>query len=359
MNKEDIKLVGSGWSSAAFVKNIDTDKYNVTVISITSDFIYTPLLSHQIITKIDTTRKINDLGNIDYIEARVTNIDFGKNKLICDDGKEINYENLILAHGTKVNTFNIEGVNENCFFLKTSNDADIIRNKLQSLPDNSNITVIGCGLTGSEIIGNLIDYNKFTINVIDGLPKPLTVFDEKIQNYTENLWKNNGVNTQFNNFVSKVEKDKVSIKNVGSISSDLTIWCGGIGISPLSRLVNSYLGLECRFGIPINNYLAINTSKFNNIYAMGDCAYSNDPPTAQKAYQQGKYLADCFNNDFNNIKPFEFHNRGQIGYIGKGESVFQLGKFHSYGKITGMFNKFVHLYNSIDYKQFMNFHTLF
>ena len=118
MDKEDIKLVGSGWSSAAFVKNIDTDKYNVTVISLTSDFIYTPLLSHQIITKIDTTRKINDIGNIDYIEARVTNINFDKNKLICDDGKVINYENLILAHGSKVNTFNIEGVNENCFFFE-------------------------------------------------------------------------------------------------------------------------------------------------------------------------------------------------------------------------------------------------
>lgn len=360
MDKKDIKLIGSGWSAAGFIKNIDSSKFNVTIISNNPNFIYTPLLAYQIIKNINTKRFIKDIGNINYIRATINNVDFNNNKLLCENGKEISYDKVIFAHGSKVNTFNIKGVDENCLFLKTSDDADLIKKKLEMLPDNSNVTVIGCGLTGSEIIGNLIDMNKFNINAVDGLSKPLTIFDEKIQDYTMNLWEKNGINFFFNNFVSQIDSKEVYINhNKKSIPSDLNIWCGGIKTSPLSSIINKNLELNCRFGIPINNYLVIDTPKYNNIFAMGDCAYSKDPPTAQKAFQQGKYLAYCFNNDFKDIEPFKFQNRGQIGYIGKGESVFQLGKFYSYGKLTGIFNKFVHLYNSIDYKQFMNFHTLF
>ena len=42
------------------------------------------------------------------------------------------------------------------FFLKDENDVESIKKKLSNLPFGSKIAVIGCGLTGSEIIGNLM-----------------------------------------------------------------------------------------------------------------------------------------------------------------------------------------------------------
>ena len=38
----NVLLVGSGWGSSGFLKNIDTEKYNVSVISPSPFFIYTP-----------------------------------------------------------------------------------------------------------------------------------------------------------------------------------------------------------------------------------------------------------------------------------------------------------------------------
>ena len=43
MDNQKIIVIGSGWGSVSFIKNIDK-KYNITVISPTNNFIYTPLL---------------------------------------------------------------------------------------------------------------------------------------------------------------------------------------------------------------------------------------------------------------------------------------------------------------------------
>ena len=61
-------------------------------------------------------------------------------------------------------------------------------------------------------------------------------------------------------------------------------------------------------------------------FAIGDCAYSGYPPTAQVAYQQGIYLAKQFNNRFENSKEFHFQDKGQIAYIGNSKSIYQNNK---------------------------------
>ena len=173
----NILLVGSGWASASFIKNIDTDKYNLSVVSPSNKFIYTPLLANSIRKHNDLEVNINSLNRISYIKDIVEDIDQEKNQIITKRKTKLNYDFLILAHGSEINTFNIDGVKENCNFIKSPNDAEEIKTKLEKLPPQSNIAVIGCSLTGSEIIGNLIDYDKFNIYAIDGLKRPLTIFN--------------------------------------------------------------------------------------------------------------------------------------------------------------------------------------
>ena len=338
----NILIVGSGWASAAFIKNIDTNKYNLSVVSPSNKFIYTPLLANSIRKHNDLEVNIESLNTISYIKDIVEDIDQAKNQIITKTKTKINYDYLILAHGSEINTFNINGVKENCNFIKLPNDAEEIKKKLKQLPPQSNIAVIGCGLTGSEIIGNLIDYDKFNIYAIDGLKRPLTTFNEEISDYTTKLWERNNVKMYMNNFVNKIDENNIYFKN-NNLNYDMAIWCGGIKSSSFSNLINNKLNLNCRFGIPVNKYLQVENTK--NIYAIGDCAFSGNPPTAQVAYQQGKYLAQHFNNNFDKTKEFRFYNKGQIGYIGRGESVYQRNNFYFKGKLTGYLNFFIHLYN--------------
>ena len=371
MDKENITIIGSGWGCAGFIKYIDTNKYNVTVISKDLHFTFTPLLTYSStrsrFQSCNTTQHLSNINNkVKFIKSNVDNVNIIKNELIMDKSTN-KYDYLVLSHGADVNTFNIKGIEEYTLFLKTHKDAIKIQEQIRNLDKNKNIAIIGCGPTGAELIGHLIDTKKFNIYAIDGLPKPLSLFSDSISNYVINLWKKNNVHLNFNNFVTHVDKDHIHFKN-NKIKYDLAIWCGGVKPNSLTNIINKQLThinpndskfgisgsnttIYSKFGIPVNNMLQVQ----NNIFAIGDCAYSGLPPTAQVAYQQGKYLANNFNNKFKNNEPFKFENKGQICYVGNKKSVYQINKFQSSGNLTYYINQIIHIYNAININQKCSF----
>jgi NADH:ubiquinone reductase (non-electrogenic) len=352
-NKKNIYVIGSGWGSSAFIKHIDTNKYNVIVISKTEQFLYTPLLANNIKNDLDLESNINNINNkIEFEQNEVVDINFNNNYILTKDNKYLKYDYLILSHGSTINTYNIEGVNENCYFLKSKEDSEKIKNKLVILDYGSNICVIGCGLTGSEVIGNLIDYNKFNIFAFDTFNLPLPTFSTKNRLFTYNLWNKNNVNLNFESSVKKIDNtflyfEKKDDNKLQKMNYDMIIWCGGLKMSILTEKILKKLNINNKFGIPVNTYLNLFSSE--NVYAIGDCSYSDNPPTAQLAYQQGKYLAHNFNNNFKNIVPFKYNNKGSICYIGKNKSVFDNNYFQAGGNITYYLNRIIHFYNRMGF----------
>lgn len=342
MKKENIYLVGFGWATIGFLHNIDTSLYNVTVISDNDHFLYTPLLAQNIILDRDLTIHIHSLQHkCSYINNKITDVEFKENTLKSKD-KEYNYNYVVFAHGSNVNTFNIPGVQEFSYFLKTNSDYKKIRSKLNSLQEPSNIVVIGCGLTGSELIGTLNDLKKHNIVAIDALKRPLSTFKESLSSYTYDLWKKQNVVIMLNSVVKQINNSSIELNNNNVVPFDLAIWCGGVKMNKLSKIINEKLQLKENKGILVDKYLKIKNT--NNAFAIGDCASIGYPPTAQVAYQQGKFLANNFNNNFNS-KPFVFDNKGQVGYIGNYQSVFQNNYFSGSGRIIGVVNTAIHLYN--------------
>lgn len=51
--KENLVVLGTGWGAAAFVKNIDTDKFDVTVVSPRNYFVFTPMLAGASVGTVD------------------------------------------------------------------------------------------------------------------------------------------------------------------------------------------------------------------------------------------------------------------------------------------------------------------
>ena len=349
-NNKKIILIGNGWAGSSFLKTIDYDKFEVEVISKNKYFIFTPLLVRSLFNKMINIRyDVNKFGKFKFKNDEVKSVDFDKNLIILENSDlKLDYDYLVLAHGSDINTFNINGVKENCHFLNYSN-SDNIKKKLDELNDNSNIMVIGCGLSGSELIGNLIDQKKFkNIYAIDGLKYPLPQFNQKLRNYTLNLWNLSNVNTCFGNFVNKIDKNKIYFKN-NSLNYDIAFWCGGVKPSKFSMDINKKLLLNCKYGIPVDDYLKVKNT--NNVFAIGDCSFNKLQPTAQVAYQEGKYLAYNFNNNFKNINKFKFINRGKLCYIGNNKSIFE-NKYLSFkGTLFNYFNKMIHIYNGINLDQ--------
>lgn len=345
MERPTILLIGYGWASIGFLQTIDHTRFRVKVLSANDRFVYTPLLAKNMmkggILELPFSSRF---PQHEFQLAEIEDVDLEKCGVITKTNDIVRGDILILAHGAKVNTFQIPGVREHTQFLQTRSDVLAIKAKMRGLGNNAVIAVIGCGFTGSELVGTLTDTKRFRVVAIDGLPRPMPTFSPDLSLKVMELWKKNRVQMHFDTMVTKIEAGKIHTKKEEIIPYDLAIWCGGIKIHPLSEKVNAQLGKyegSERRGIMTNGYLEITGSK-SKCYAMGDCAITGNPPQAQVAYQQGTYLAHSLNTGMR--RPFVFQNNGQFGYIGQGHSLYQGNYFSGSGRLVGMMNKMMHIY---------------
>lgn len=183
--KKRVVVLGSGWGAHAFVKVVDTDKFDVLAISPRPYFIFTPMLASSAVGTVEyrsitePMRASNPLA--EYYEAEASEIDT-ENKLIhCKSSQKatkdtqpfrVPYDYLVVSVGMEPNTFGIPGVKEHCYFLKEVDDARSLRSaivdkfeaaSLPSLSDEERIdlltfVVVGGGPTGVEFSGELFDF---------------------------------------------------------------------------------------------------------------------------------------------------------------------------------------------------------
>jgi NADH dehydrogenase FAD-containing subunit len=119
--RKKVIVVGYGWGGKSFCDNIDKRKYDVTVVSKTEYMLNTPKLKDSL-NYYDRKLLIPPLyKNLNFITDECKEIDQVK-KQIKTRNKTIDFDYLIVAVGSEVNDFGVNGVKENCYYLKDMND---------------------------------------------------------------------------------------------------------------------------------------------------------------------------------------------------------------------------------------------
>lgn len=93
-SKKTIVILGSGWASTSFLKSIDTNLYNVVVVSPRNYFLFTPLLPSTTVGTIDHRSLVEPIrfitrhkpNEVKVYEAECTEINSEK-KMITIVGK--------------------------------------------------------------------------------------------------------------------------------------------------------------------------------------------------------------------------------------------------------------------------------
>jgi hypothetical protein len=221
--KEKVVVLGSGWGSHAFLKTIDSTRYDVTIISPRNYFTFTPMLAASAVGTVEFRSICEPIRNANvltsYVEASATEIDPERKVVSCQSIQcegtacdfydfDIPYDKLLVAVGATTNTFGIKGVREHCQFLKQIEDAGNLRRAIAycferaSIPGLSeeeiraalSFVVVGAGPTGVEFTSELRDWletegRKYfpkilkyaKITLVEAGNAVLAVFDEILQ----------------------------------------------------------------------------------------------------------------------------------------------------------------------------------
>jgi len=101
-------------------------------------------------------------------------------------------------------------------------------------------------------------------------------------------------------------------------------------VKAICEKIGAEAGQSDRRGLTVDESLRVKGTRLGEVFAIGDCAVSGKPPTAQVASQQGKYLGRLFRQgkedlikDPNNAG-FSYNHQGSMAYIGEGKAVAEI-----------------------------------
>ncbi|KAL9113074.1 MAG: hypothetical protein Q9227_002686 [Pyrenula ochraceoflavens] len=322
--KEKPKLVilGTGWGSVALLKTLHPGDYHVTVVSPSNHFLFTPMLPSATVgtlefrSLVEPVRRIVQRVRGHFLKAEAVDVEFSDKlvEVVQTDaqGKKVHfylpYDKLVIGVGSVTNPHGVKGL-ENCNYLKSIDDARMIRNKilhnleLACLPTTSDaerrrllsFVVSGGGPTGVEFAAELYDMlnedllhsfpkilrNEVSVHVIQSRGHILNTYDEALSEYAEKRFAHDQVEVLTNARVQEVQKDKIVFSQkdgdqvvTKELPMGFCLWSTGVAQTDFCKKVAEKLGSAQtnRHAIETDTHLRVIGAPMGDIYAVGDCS---------------------------------------------------------------------------------------
>jgi NADH dehydrogenase len=260
-------------------------------------------------------------STVQVITADVVSIDADRQTVVTEDG-HVTYERLVFALGGQTTGSGVTGVTGHCVTLDGVADAARFARLIAVLKDSGErLVVVGGGATGVEasaqasaVLGAdrvvLLEYGSDLLPSIGGFGS----------GYASFMLRRLGVRVRPRSRVVEVQSDAVVLAGGERVSCGGTLWCAGVGPSPLRP--SSHQGAGPR--VPLLDG-RLRSLQHPNVYFVGDSALGGssaaDHPSAQVAALQGDYVGadilaeldgrepECFSGqsvgEFTSLGPFD------------------------------------------------------
>ncbi|WP_280402113.1 NAD(P)/FAD-dependent oxidoreductase [Nocardia carnea] len=179
-----------------------------------------------------------DYGTLLAEEVRLvvdsaTRIDAAAHTVELASGPKLDYDYLIYAVGSTGATPPVPGVAEFAYSVAEFEFARRLRSRLDEVPPDASITVVGGGLTGIETAAELAEQGR-TVTLICGSTLAPT-FGAPGRRSIATWLHSHGVTVLENDEVAEVGPDAVLLGGGAVRPSALTIWAAGFGVPDLAR----------------------------------------------------------------------------------------------------------------------------
>jgi len=386
-------VVGGGFGGVQITKHLSKDKrFHITLVDKNNYHFFPPLIYQVATAFIEPSnisypfrRMFQQKENLRFHMGSLKKVNPHQNNIETDTGI-IEYDMLVLAHGSESNYFGMENVKNNSLPMKTIDDALNLRNHLLLNMEEAvraedretrerllNIVIAGGGPTGVELAGMLAEmgrniaakeYPEITdlkshIHLVDAGPVLLGPMSKKSQEEAMKVLTNLGVRIKLNTAVTDYKDGVVTLADKTTIQTHALIWASGVIAHEVPGLPKEVIGRGRR--VTVNEFNKVTGTE--NIYAIGDiCLQTSDaafpgghPQLAQVAIQQGQAFAKNAKRllDGDALRPFAYNDKGSMAIISKYKAVADLPKLFFKGFFAWLIWLFIHIIPLVGFRNKM------
>ncbi|MEV7863577.1 NAD(P)/FAD-dependent oxidoreductase [Streptomyces hirsutus] len=331
-----ILVVGAGFAGVECVRRLERklspDDARITLVTPLSYQLYLPLLP-QVASGVLTPQSVavslrrSAKYRTRIIPGGAIGVDLKAKVCVIRSitGRIVNepYDYIVLTPGSVTRTFDIPGLTEHAFGMKTLAEAAYIRDHVIAQLDLADASedpaerasrlqfvVVGGGYAGTETAACLqrlthaaveryprLDPGLIKWHLIDIAPKLMPELGEKLGRSAQEILTRRGIEISLGVSIAKAGPTEVTFTDGRVVPTRTLIWTAGVVASPLIAT----LGAET-----VRGRLAVTADMClpgaDGVFALGDAAAVPDhakgvegavcPPTAQHALRQGKQVAD-------------------------------------------------------------------
>ncbi len=381
-DKKRVVIVGGGFAGLNLAKKLrKCNQYQVVLIDQNNYHLFKPLLYQVASAGLDPSdvsfpfRKVfRAKKNIFFRMGRMLAVHPEQNRLETSNGS-IHYDYLVIATGCVPNFFGIKDIEKYAWPMADVRDSLRIRNTMfynleraMIAPTDTdrqtmlNIVIVGGGASGVEIAGAMAEMRRYIvpkdypgvdialmhIYLIEGRDRLLANMSSKTSAGCLQVLKEKGVEVLLGISVTDYRDNQVYCSDGRVIRTANLIWTSGVKSEVIRGIENSQK--EHRGRILTDSYNRI--KGFENIFAIGDVAFVDDPlypagypQLARVAISQGQRLAAnliALAND-RPMKPYRYVPIGVLATVGRNRAFVEWGKLYLEGFWAWMVWSVIHI----------------
>ena len=305
-----VVVIGGGFAGSLAAQELERD-FEVTLIDTKDYFEFTPWIMRTIVNP-DYVNGIQILHTKYLRRATVTVGEVKKvnEKFVKVNGKEILFDYLVICSGSRYEPPFKEQE------IVMANRAEYLKNSYEDLKAAKRVVIVGGGLVGVELAGEILDvYKDKEVKIIHAGEKLIDRNSEKAIRYAEKRLVKNGAKILFNEKLKDV-RNGFCVTDAGTrLKADLVFLCNGIKPN-YEFMPRGWLNEKHQ--VKVNWFLQV--EGFRNVFAAGDITSIAEEKTAQNAKRQARVVA-------RNILALEY-GRDLAEYVSKRTPmVISLGKW--------------------------------
>jgi len=377
--KPHVVIIGGGFGGLEAAKKLGSEAVQLTVIDRTNHHLFQPLLyevATAALSPADIAAPIRAVltkhENIEVMLAEVRSINV-ETKTLQTVEREIPYDYLILATGSRHSYFGNDEWEKLAPGLKSLEDAVEIRRRLlmafeyaEKIDDEAarkaamTFAIIGGGPTGVEMAGAIAEISRYTLAkdfhhinpslarviLIEGGDRVLGGFPEKLSASALKQLKQVGVEVRTNSRATNLTDEGLEVSGE-FIPCRVKIWAAGNAASSLGKSLGAPLDRAGR--VMVNDDLTI--PNHPEVQVIGDLAHFAHqteqplPGVSPVAMQQGRHAARNILWMIDGRKPqrFWYVDKGTMATIGRNKAVADLNFVQFSGRPAWLVWLFVHI----------------